>query len=108
TAPLTAYTFDILGSLAGTAAFFIIGYFALSPIYWFAVLGLLVLALDCRASVSDAILRRRRFTETPYNGQIGAKWKLIRAALPMIASAGIALFLQRGTYWSPYYKITLT
>ena len=26
----------------------------------------------------------------------------------MIAAAGIALFLQRGTYWSPYYKITLT
>ena len=36
TAPLTAYTFDILGSLAGTAAFFLIGYFALAPIYWFA------------------------------------------------------------------------
>jgi hypothetical protein len=83
TAPLTAYTFDILGSLAGTAAFFVIGYFALSPIYWFAVLGLLVLVL-------------------------GAKTQLIRSALLMIAAAGIALFLQRGTYWSPYYKITLT
>jgi SAM-dependent methyltransferase len=83
TAPLTAYTFDILGSLAGTAAFFVIGYFALPPIYWFAVLGLLVLVLSARAGV-------------------------IRAALLMIAAAGIALFLQRGTYWSPYYKITLT
>ena len=83
TAPLTAYTFDILGSLAGTAAFFVIGYFALPPIYWFAVLGLLVLALSEKA-------------------------KLIRSALLMIAAAGIALFLQRGTYWSPYYKITLT
>lgn len=83
TAPLTAYTFDILGSLAGTAAFFLIGYFALPPIYWFAVLGLLVLALSEKA-------------------------KLIRSALLMIAAAGIALFLQRGTYWSPYYKITLT
>jgi hypothetical protein len=83
TAPLTAYTFDILGSLAGTAAFFIIGYFALPPIYWFAVLGLLVLILSTKA-------------------------KLIRSALLMIVAAGIALFLQRGTYWSPYYKITLT
>jgi SAM-dependent methyltransferase len=87
TAPLTAYTFDILGSLAGTAAFFVIGYFALPPIYWFGILGLLVLALSCRASVSDAV---------------------VRTALPLIAAAGIALFLQRGTYWSPYYKITLT
>jgi SAM-dependent methyltransferase len=83
TAPLTAYTFDILGSLAGTAAFFAIGYFALPPIYWFAVLGLLVLVLS-------------------------AKKQLILSALLMLAAAGIALFLQRGTYWSPYYKITLT
>jgi hypothetical protein len=83
TAPLTAYTFDILGSLAGTAAFFVIGYFALPPVYWFAVLGLLVLVLTTKA-------------------------QLIRSALLVIAAAGIALFLQRGTYWSPYYKITLT
>jgi SAM-dependent methyltransferase len=109
TAPLTAYTFDILGSLAGTAAFFVIGYFALPPIYWFAVLGLLVLVLDCRTSAAaDAIFRRRRFTETPYNGESRGSAEFFRSALLMIAAAGIALFLQRGTYWSPYYKITLT
>jgi SAM-dependent methyltransferase len=108
-APLTAYTFDILGSLAGTAAFFVIGYFALPPIYWFAVLGLLVLVLDCRTSAAaDAIFRRRRFTETPYNGESRGSAEFFRSALLMIAAAGIALFLQRGTYWSPYYKITLT
>jgi SAM-dependent methyltransferase len=83
TAPLTAYTYDILGALAGTAAFFIIGYFALPPIYWFAVLGALVLLLSTRD-------------------------KLMRSALFVVAAAAIALFLQRGTYWSPYYKITLT
>ncbi|HYJ04123.1 MAG TPA: hypothetical protein VEX43_03255 [Chthoniobacterales bacterium] len=83
TAPLTAYTFDILGSLAGTAAFFIIGYFALPPIYWFGILGVFVLLLSARA-----------------------EW--LRSALLILAAAGIALFLQRGTYWSPYYKITLT
>src|SRR5947207_6802720 len=49
TAPLTAYTLDILGSLAGTAAFFVIGSFALPPIYWFVVLGLLVLVLCARS-----------------------------------------------------------
>src|SRR5687767_11240621 len=82
-APLTAYSFDILGSLAGTAAFFLIGYFALPPIYWFGILGLLVLLLS-------------------------AKKEWIRSTLLMLAAAAIALFLQRGTYWSPYYKITLT
>ena len=84
TAPLTAYTFDILGSLAGTAAFFLIGYFALPPIWWFATLGALVLLLSTRATSCCA---RRLF---------------------VVAAAAIALFLQRGTYWSPYYKITLT
>ena len=83
TAPLTAYAFDILGSLAGTAAFFLIGYFSLPPIYWFGALGVLVLILSARAT-----------------------W--MRTALLMLGAAAIALFLQRGTYWSPYYKITLT
>ncbi|HMJ07144.1 MAG TPA: hypothetical protein VK474_12865 [Chthoniobacterales bacterium] len=83
TAPLTAYTFDIIGSLAGTAAFFIISYFALPPVYWFAALGLLVLSLGHRLT-----------------------WW--RTALLVAAAAAVALFLQRDSYWSPYYKITLT
>ncbi len=83
TAPLTAYTFDVLGSLAGTATFFLISYFALPPVYWFAVLALLVLALSRRTN-------------------------LARSAFLLGGAAAIALFLQRGTYWSPYYKITLT
>ncbi|MGZ5021343.1 MAG: spermidine synthase, partial [Chthoniobacterales bacterium] len=82
-APLTAYTYDILGSLAGTAAFFFLSYFSLAPICWFTILGGLVLLLATRAN-------------------------LLRAGLLLGASAAIALFLQHGTYWSPYYKITLT
>ncbi|MFN2477545.1 MAG: hypothetical protein ABR526_14555, partial [Chthoniobacterales bacterium] len=81
--PLTAYTFDILGSLAGTTAFFLIGYFALPPIYWFALLAAIVLLLSSRREV-------------------------VRAAILVCAAAAIVLFLQRNTYWSPYYKITLT
>ncbi|MBA2242353.1 MAG: spermidine synthase, partial [Chthoniobacterales bacterium] len=83
TAPLTAYTYDILGSLAGTAAFFLISYFSLPPVVWFALLGALVLVLSSRA-------------------------RLPRSAAFLLASAAIALFLQQGTSWSPYYKITLT
>ena len=83
TEPLTAYTFDILGSLAGTAAFFLIGFFSLPPVTWFGALGLLVLSLGQRRNVAVT-------------------------ALLVIAAAAIALFLERNTYWSPYYKITLT
>ncbi|MDQ6656561.1 MAG: spermidine synthase, partial [Verrucomicrobiota bacterium] len=83
TTPLTAYTFDILGSLAGTASFFLIGYFALPPIYWFAALGLLVVVLSTRERV-------------------------FRNAFWFLLTCGIVFFLQWHTYWSPYYKITLT
>ncbi len=83
TAPLTAYTFDILGSLAGTAAFFMIGYFAVPPVYWFTTLGLLVVILSTRQGVT-------------------------RSGLCFVAVSAIALFLQWNTHWSPYYKITLT
>src|SRR5881392_3412989 len=55
TEPLTAYTFDILGSLVGTAAFFLIGLFSLPPVVWFAALGLLVLSLcERRTAVTRA------------------------------------------------------
>ncbi|MFZ1218130.1 MAG: hypothetical protein WAO00_02500, partial [Chthoniobacterales bacterium] len=57
--------------------------FSLPPVIWFAALGLLVLSLG----------QRRSFPVT---------------TLMLIAAAAIALFLQRNSYWSPYYKITLT
>jgi hypothetical protein len=81
--PLTAYTFDILGSLAGTVAFFLIGLLSLPPVVWFGALALLVLSL-------------------------GGRRKFLATALPLVAAAAIAFLLQRNTYWSPYYKITLT
>jgi Spermine/spermidine synthase domain len=83
TEPLTAYTFDILGSLAGTAAFFLIGFFSLPPLVWFGALSLLILSL-------------------------GERRTAMATALPLIVAAAIAFFLQRNSYWSPYYKITLT
>src|SRR3954471_6212917 len=56
TEPLTAYTFDILGSLAGTAAFFLIGFFSLPPVIWFGALGLLVLSLGERRTFAITAL----------------------------------------------------
>ncbi|MFL6519839.1 MAG: spermidine synthase [Chthoniobacterales bacterium] len=83
TEPLTAYTFDILGSLGGTAAFFLIGLFSLPPVVWFGALGLLVVSL-------------------------GQRQRVLTTALPLVAAAAIAFLLQRHSFWSPYYKITLT
>jgi hypothetical protein len=78
--PLTAYTADILGSLAGTAAFFAVAYFSLPPVVWFGGLAALLLLLGSRRGIA-------------------------RAAAPVLASVAIAFVLQQGAYWSPYYKI---
>jgi len=80
--PLTAYTFDIIGSLVGIACFFIISYLALPPILWFIVLASSILLLSSRTFLAAA----------------GALF---------LASMVIVWQLQIGTYWSPYYKIIL-
>jgi hypothetical protein len=80
--PLTAYTFDIIGSLTGIACFFIISYLALPPILWFIVLAASILLLSSRTVLAAT------------------------AAL-FLASMVIVWQLQIGTYWSPYYKIIL-
>jgi hypothetical protein len=82
TEPLTAYTFDILGSLAGTAAFFVVAWFALPPLVWFAVLAVLVLALGERRAIPSVV-----------------------TACLLGTSLVVAWQLQKDAYWSPYYKI---
>lgn len=80
--PLTAYTYDIIGSLAGIACFYTISYFALPPLLWFIVLSVLILLLGSRKAVAAT----------------GAV---------LLASMVIVWQLEIGTYWSPYYKIVL-
>jgi len=80
--PLTAYTFDIIGSLAGIACFAAMSFFSLPPLVWFGILTLLVLLLSSRELVLGA------------GGLLGV-------------SLLIVWQLQIGAYWSPYYKILL-
>ena len=80
--PLTAYTFDIIGSLAGIACFAAMAFFSLPPLVWFGILTLLVLLLSSRELVLAA------------GGFLGV-------------SLLIVWQLQIGAYWSPYYKILL-
>ncbi len=80
--PLTAYTFDIIGSLAGIACFYAISYFALPPILWFLVLAVFILLLSSRTT-------------------------LAASSVLFLASMVAVWLLAIGTYWSPYYKIVL-
>ena len=80
--PLTAYTFDIMGSLVGIASFSVMSYFSLPPVIWFAILALPLLLLS-------------------------AKWTILASAVVLLASIAVAWQMQLGAYWSPYYKILL-
>ncbi len=82
--PLTAYTFDIIGSLAGIAIFSFIAYFTLPPLAWFGILAVLILLLGSK------------------------RWlMLLCTAILLIPTLIIVWQLQNGAYWSPYYKIVL-
>jgi hypothetical protein len=85
TPPLRAYGFDIGGSLAGIAAFFLLSWFQQPPAIWFVGLLLITLLL------------------------IGPRW-VDRAFMivPLAIAAVIAFSIGQGFWWSPYYKIGLT
>src|SRR6266516_2908641 len=80
--PLTAYTFDIIGSLVGIACFSVVAYFALPPLVWFLILVCLLLLLSARQTV-------------------------IFTGITCLISLIIVTQMQIGAYWSPYYKILL-
>jgi SAM-dependent methyltransferase len=81
--PLQAYAFDILGSLAGIAAFFIMSYFSLPPLIWFGILFIVYLPISWRR-----------------------EWIL---SAPLLVGAFVILaWMGEGSYWSPYYRITVT
>ena len=81
--PLTAYTFDIIGSLAGIAAFSAMSYFSLPPLAWFSILGVLLLLLSAKRTV-------------------------LLVAVVLAATLIEVGQLQVGSYWSPYYKIVIS
>lgn len=83
-APLDAYRFDILGSLAGVVAFALLARFGAAPLAWAIVVALLFLPL----------LKRR--------GWVYAANLVALAGL--IALFGYASFRPNQT-WSPYYRV---
>src|SRR5215472_13957769 len=85
TPPLRAYGFDIGGSLAGIAAFFLLSWFEQAPVVWFGGLVLLCLLL------AGPTWRDRAFM-----------------LVPLVVAGAIAWNIGQSYWWSPYYKIGLT
>ncbi|PYR55042.1 MAG: spermidine synthase [Acidobacteria bacterium] len=84
--PLRAYTINLLGSLAGVAAFALVSWLELPPAVWFAIV----------AVVAAPFLLEARWPTAAGN-----------LALLAIAIVGVVHQMERGSLWSPYYRITV-
>jgi len=83
--PLYAYVINLLGSLAGVAAFAIVSWLELPPVVWFGV----------AAVAAGGFLFQR-------GPLVGAVNVAVLAAVLVIV-----YWMQVGSLWSPYYRITL-
>ena len=85
-APLRAYTINVAGSLAGVVAFALVSWLEAPPSTWFVV-----------SFVAAApLLRNRRWTTAG-----------LAALLCLVVAVAAVADMERGTIWSPYYKITV-
>ncbi|HEU5315514.1 MAG TPA: multicopper oxidase domain-containing protein [Chloroflexota bacterium] len=85
TPPLRAYALDVGGSIAGTAAFFLLALTQQPPVVWFGGLLAIVLALALPSVRRVALV-----------------------APPLVASLVVAYAMGSGYDWSPYYRVGLT
>src|SRR3954466_11835634 len=83
--PLDAYVVNLLGSLAGVAAFAIVSWFELPPSVWFGVAA---------AAAVPFVLQDRR-------------WIAAANIVLLPGSLGVVHRMEAGSLWSPYYRITL-
>jgi spermidine synthase len=78
--PLEAYAVDILGSLAGIAAFFVMSYLSLPPVIWFLLLA---------GALIPLFPKREIVLTLPF----------------MLGVLVLTLLFGQDSYWSPYYRI---
>jgi spermine/spermidine synthase len=83
--PLRAYATNLAGSLTGVAAFALVSWLELPPVTWFAIAA---------AAALPFLLRGRRTVA------------IINVAL-LASSLAIVHRMERGSLWSPYYRITV-
>jgi hypothetical protein len=85
-APLRAYVINLLGSLAGVGAFALVSWLELPPSAWFGIVAV---------AAAPFVLTARR--------------ALAAANLAMLAASIVLVHqMERGSLWSPYYRITVS
>jgi type 1 glutamine amidotransferase len=83
--PLRAYAINLAGSLAGVGAFALVSWLQLPPSAWFAI---------AFAAALPFVLEARRPVA------------IVNLVL-IVASLAIVHVMERGSLWSPYYRITM-
>jgi spermidine synthase len=83
--PLRAYTTNLAGSLAGVGAFTLVSWLELPPVVWFGV---------AFAAALPFLARQRRAVA-------------IVNVLLLVSALVIVQRMERGSLWSPYYRITV-
>jgi SAM-dependent methyltransferase len=101
--PLRGYTLNIAGSLAGVAAFGVISWLELSPVWWFglAFASAVPLLLSGEPRTDKTASPARVRTIRPSRLGAGTNLAILSIALLVVH------VLARGAIWSPYYKITV-
>lgn len=82
--PLTAYTWDIAGSLTGIAVFTVSNFLELNPLVWFVFFSALFLLVVFERS-----------------------WRWMVSAIVLALVVVIVAGAVKGSLWSPYQKVTL-
>jgi SAM-dependent methyltransferase len=96
--PLRGYTINIAGSLVGVAAFAVISWLQLSPVWWFGLAFLSALPLLLWDEPLDVATARPP----------GSTRALAGAGIVLLGISLIVVqVMARGAIWSPYYKITV-
>ncbi|HSC26988.1 MAG TPA: hypothetical protein VLD67_06915 [Vicinamibacterales bacterium] len=117
--PLRGYTVNLVGSLAGVAAFGVVSWMELAPTWWFGVAFVssvpLVLTGDQeirRNHTGDQEIRRDLKGAGENRGGRASVRTWTFTMPGGIALLGVSLVLvhvmARGAIWSPYYKITVS
>jgi len=89
--PLSAYTINLAGSLAGVVAFAIMSWLESPPVVWFGLACLSAVPLLAASGVGAGLQSR------PIHFAANVALLLI--------SLGLVHVMARGTLWSPYYRI---
>jgi len=91
--PLRAYVINLLGSLAGVAAFALVSWLELPPVVWFGIAAAAALPL---------------LVDAPPIYVLDVRLPVAALNIALLAISLVVVYrMERGSLWSPYYRITV-